>query len=61
LSSLGVGYLIIDPLDGYAEKDAELQLFEELIGSTTNAKLVFTSSDAKHRVYALHNGRISQP
>ena len=60
LSSLGVDYLIVDPLDGYAEKDAELQLFEQLIRSITNAKLVFTSSDARHQVYALRNGRISQ-
>jgi hypothetical protein len=52
--SLGVGFLIIHPLSGYGEGDEYSKLWTELIRSYHNRlKLVFVSSDAKHRIYAL--------
>lgn len=54
LATLGVRYLIVDPLDGYAERDATIKLFDELIMSYgAKAQLVFISSDLRHRIYAL--------
>jgi hypothetical protein len=54
LDGLGVTYLIIDPLDGYAEGKATLRLLEQLVNSYgTKATHVFTSSDGKHQIYAL--------
>jgi len=54
LKTLGVGLLIIDPLVGSIEGRVYLRLFNELIRSyRTRSELVFTSSDAKHRIYAL--------
>jgi hypothetical protein len=54
LDKLGVKYLIIDPLDGYAEGKATLRLFEQLVNSYgAKATHVFTSSDGKHQIYAL--------
>lgn len=54
LVKLGVNYLIIDPLDGYAEGNATLKLLDEIVESyDSKARLVFTSTDGKHRVYAL--------
>ena len=54
LVKLRVAYLIIDPLDGYAEGKATLRLFDDLVRSFgEKAQLVFTSSDGKHRIYAL--------
>jgi hypothetical protein len=54
LKLLGVRYLIIDPLYGYAEKEAAERLFEELLGSdSTKADLVSVSSDSLHKVYSL--------
>ncbi len=54
LASLGVDYLIVDPLDGYAERDATLRLFDAFVLSYgTGARLVFTSSDLQHRIYTL--------
>jgi hypothetical protein len=51
---IGVRYLIIDPMDGYAEGSATLRLFEDLVKSYgRQAQLVFASSDGKHRVYEL--------
>jgi hypothetical protein len=54
LKILGVGLLVIDPLDGFAEGRAYLRLFNELIRSYRNrAELMFISSDSKHWIYAL--------
>ncbi len=54
LDRLKVGYLIIDPLDGYAERDATLRLLDRLVSAYGDkAKQVFTSADGKHRIYAL--------
>jgi len=54
LMKLRINYLIIDPLDGYAEGKATLKLFDELIQSFgTEAEQVFTSTDGKHRIYRL--------
>jgi hypothetical protein len=52
LKSLGVGFLITHVLNGNGEQDAKL--WTDLIRSYNNRlKLVFVSSDAKHRIYAL--------
>jgi hypothetical protein len=54
LKVLGVNLLIIDPLDGFTERGAYLRLFNELIRSyRIQPELLFTSSDSKHRIYAL--------
>jgi hypothetical protein len=54
LDKLGVKYLIIDPLDGYAEGKATLGLLKQLVSSYgAKATHVFTSSDGKHQIYAL--------
>ena len=54
LDALRIDYLIIDPMEGYAEGKATIKLIEELIGSYGDrAKQVFTSADGKHRIYAL--------
>ena len=54
LEKLKVDYLIIDPLDGYAEGKATTRLLDDLVRSYgETAKKVFTSSDGKHRIYAL--------
>jgi hypothetical protein len=54
LDKLGAKYLIIDPLDGYAEGEATLRLLDQLVNSYgAKATHVFTSSDGKHRIYAL--------
>ncbi|MGE5216350.1 MAG: hypothetical protein ACM3SP_05015 [Chloroflexota bacterium] len=54
LEALRADYLIIDPLDGYAEGQATLKMLEEVVASYGDrAKIVFTSSDRKHRIYAL--------
>jgi hypothetical protein len=54
LDQLKAKYLIIDPLDGYAERSATSRLFDELLLAYGNkAKNVFTSSDGKHKIYAL--------
>ncbi len=54
LDELGVDYLIVDPLDGYAEGKASLKLIEELVRAYGDkARRVFTSADGKHRVYAI--------
>ena len=52
--SLGVGFLLVHPLSGYGEGDDYSKLWTELIRSYHNRlKLVFVSSDSKHRIYAL--------
>jgi hypothetical protein len=54
LVKLRVSYLIIDPLDGYAEGKATLQLFEDLVRTFgEKAQMVFRSSDGKHKIFAL--------
>jgi hypothetical protein len=54
LQTMRIDYLIVDPLDGYAEGKATIKLLEELIASYGDkAKLAFTSADGKHRIYAL--------
>ena len=54
LMKLHVNYLILDPLDGYAERQASLKLFEQLIVSFGDqAEQVFTSTDGKHRIYRI--------
>jgi hypothetical protein len=54
LEKMSVKFLIIDPLDGYAEGKATLKLLEGLVSSYGGrAKKVFTSADGKHRIYAL--------
>jgi len=52
LEKLRINYLIIDPFDGYSEGPATLKLFNELV-EAYRAKMVFASTDGKHRVYAL--------
>ena len=54
LEKMRIDYLIIDPLDGYAEGKATIKLFDEIVAAYGDrAQLVFTSSDGKHRIYAL--------
>jgi hypothetical protein len=54
LEKMRIDYLIIDPLDGYAEGKATIELFDEIVASYGDrAQLVFTSSDGKHRIYML--------
>jgi hypothetical protein len=54
LQAMGIDYLIVDPLDGYAEGKATIKLLDELVASFgEKAKLAFTSSDGEHRIYAL--------
>jgi hypothetical protein len=54
LDQLKTSYLIIDPLDGYAERDATLQLLDQLVKAYgEKARNVFTSADGKHRIYAI--------
>ncbi|MEP7306004.1 MAG: hypothetical protein ABJA98_10850 [Acidobacteriota bacterium] len=54
LNDLGVRYLIIDPLEGYAESVAAPQLFERLLSTySATPRLVFTSRDSAHKIYDL--------
>ena len=54
LVKLGAKYLIVDPLDGYAERRATSQLLDEIVRSYGDrAQLVFTSADGLHRIYRL--------
>jgi hypothetical protein len=54
LESLGVRFLIVEPLEGYAEMNAVAELFENLLRSfPVQPELVFQSSDGLHRIYAL--------
>jgi hypothetical protein len=56
MESLRVEYLIIDPLDSFAEGKATLALFDQIVLSYgAKATLVFRSTDGKHRIYALAN------
>lgn len=54
LSVLRVRYLVIDPLEGYAEKQTAPKLFDELLRSYPEPpQEVFVSTDGLHKVYAL--------
>jgi hypothetical protein len=54
LTAIGARYLVIDPLEGYAEKEAAAKLFNELLRSyPVQPELAFTSADGLHRVYSL--------
>jgi len=54
LVKLRVQYLIIDPMDGYAEGEATLERLNDIVNSYgQKARMVFSSSDGKHKVYAL--------
>ena len=56
MEKLRVQYLIIDPMDGYAEGKATLRLFGQIVASYgAKARLVFRSTDGKHRIYALES------
>jgi 4-amino-4-deoxy-L-arabinose transferase-like glycosyltransferase len=51
---MGIDYLIIDPMAGYAEGKATVKLFESLVQSFGGqAEPVFTSGDGKHRIYRI--------
>jgi len=54
LDKLKVNFLIVDPMEGYAEGKATLRLFDALVAAYgERAKQVFTSADGKHKIYAL--------
>jgi hypothetical protein len=54
LEKLRIDYLIIDPMDGYAEGRATMRLFEELVLTYGGqAEKVFTSGDGKHKIYRI--------
>ena len=54
LIELGVRYMIIDPLDGYVEREeAEALLQEVLDGYQETPRLLYISTDGLHRVYGL--------
>ncbi|MGH7322566.1 MAG: hypothetical protein ACRELA_23490, partial [Candidatus Rokuibacteriota bacterium] len=54
LTRLNVRYLIVEPLEGFREAEAAPSLFEHLLESyPVKPALVFTSSDARHRIYRL--------
>ncbi len=60
LIELGVGYLIIDPLEGYAEREeAEALLQEVLEGYPEPPQLLYISTDGLHRVYRLPEAQSS--
>ncbi len=54
LVKLGTKYLIVDPMDGYAEGQTTLRLINDLVKSYgEHAQLVFTSADGLHKVFRL--------
>lgn len=54
LVKLRINYLIVDPMDGYAEGKATVKLLDDLVRSFgSQAEKVFTSTDGKHRIYRL--------
>jgi len=54
LAKLRINYLIVDPLDGYAEGKATVKLLDDLIQSFgSRAEKVFTSTDGKHRIFRI--------
>jgi 4-amino-4-deoxy-L-arabinose transferase-like glycosyltransferase len=51
---MGIDYLIIDPMAGYAEGKATVKLFESLVQSFGDqAEPVFTSGDGMHRIFRI--------
>ena len=51
---MGIDYLIIDPMAGYAEGKATIKLFESLVQSFGDqAEPVFTSGDGKHKIFRI--------
>jgi hypothetical protein len=55
LTELGVDYLIIDRIAGFAEQFAQEKLMMELLQLyPIQPDLVFVSQDSFHKVYALH-------
>lgn len=51
---MGIDYLIIDPMAGYAEGKATVKLFQSLVQSFGDqAEPVFTSGDGKHRIFRI--------
>ena len=53
LAKFGVKYLIVDPLDGYAEGKATLRMLEEIVSSYGATARCFASADGKHKIYAV--------
>ena len=54
LEELGVRFLIVNPMEGYSERVAVAELFDNLVQSyEVRPELVFESSDGLHRIYAL--------
>ena len=54
LVELGAKFLIVDPMDGYAERLATLRLMDDIVTAYGDqAQLVFTSSDGLHKVFRL--------
>ncbi len=54
LEELGVRFLIVNPLEGYSERVAVAELFDNLVRSyEVQPELVFESTDHFHRIYAL--------
>jgi hypothetical protein len=54
LTELGVGYMVIDPIDGYVEGDAAQELMAEILaGYAEPPALAYISTDGLHRVYRL--------
>ena len=57
LERMRIDYLIVDPLDGYAEGKATMKLLDEIVVLYGDkAQRVFTSSDGKHHIYVLKRG-----
>ena len=54
LDELGVRFLIVNPMEGYSERVAVAELFDNLVRSyEVQPELVFESTDHLHRIYAL--------
>ena len=54
LEELGVRFLIVNPMEGYSERVAVAELFDNLVQSyEVRPELVFESTDQFHRIYAL--------
>lgn len=59
LTELGVGYMVIDPLEGYVEREAAQELMEEILGGYAEPPtLMYISTDGLHRVYRLPRERL---
>ena len=63
LEELGARFLIVNPMEGYSERVAVAELFDNLVQSyEVRPELVFESTDQFHRIYALPrpSGKILQ-